>query len=64
MHEPPRRGVHSRPGGVITLTFAGARTLVLQPGDSAYLGSSTPHFLTHPGGTRTILAATITPPTW
>jgi transcriptional regulator with XRE-family HTH domain len=50
--------------GVITLTFAGAETLVLQSGDSAYFDSSTPHYLTNPGGTRTILAATITPPTW
>jgi transcriptional regulator with XRE-family HTH domain len=50
--------------GVITLTFAGAETLLLQAGDSAYFDSSVLHFLTNPGATRTILAAAITPPTW
>ena len=50
--------------GVITLTFAGAETLVLSQGDSAYFDSSTPHFLTNPGDTETVLAAALSPPTW
>ena len=50
--------------GVITLAFAGAETVVLQEGDSAYFDSTTPHHLTNPGDTPTVLAAAITPPTW
>ena len=39
--------------GIITLAFAGAETVVLQPGDSAYFfDSTTPHYLTNPGDTR------------